>query len=169
MEAKANHPGSRYAFPEAAQYYEGGMQDVFHARFARILLNAGFTDDENPETSIRLTRKGSKGPRRSSIRGFHSLKTTWVTLALMNGIPIEVVKHITGNQVTEVVLEHYFNPNLQAMRDLVKERMPGLFTEGAAAPANGERVTISQAAKLVTTLNETNWRQCKAELLRILA
>lgn len=52
------------------------------------------------------------------------------TFALMNGIPIEVIKKITGNQTVEIVLNNYFQPGIQEMRNLVRSKMPGLITDG---------------------------------------
>lgn len=100
------------------------MAEIFHNRLERVLLMAGFTDDENPETSIRISRP-ERG-RKASLPGFHSSKTTWITLALMGGIPIEIVKRITGNQSVEIVLKYYFHPDIRAVRSLVQAKLPGV-------------------------------------------
>jgi site-specific recombinase XerD len=167
-EAKARSPKSEYVFPEARQYYEGGMQHIFTDRFEKILLMAGFTDDDNPETSIRLSRK--RGGRKASIRGFHSFKTTWVTFALMSGIPIEVIKHVTGNQVVDIVLKHYFQPGIREMRHLVRSKMPGLITDGddpgrACAEVKLDRVQMLQ---MLQSMDENNWREVRAEMVKAL-
>lgn len=66
--------------------------------------------------------------RRASLRDFHSFRVTWVTLALVAGVPIEVVKKVTGHRTVEVVMKHYFRPGREEMRQTLKSRMPAVLT-----------------------------------------
>lgn len=167
QEAKRSRGDSEYVFPKACKYYLGGMADMIHDRFERILLMAGFTDNEDPETSIRISRPN--GGRKASLRGFHSFKTTWVTFAIMNGIPIEVIKKITGNQIVDVVLTNYFQPELEDIRKLVRSKMPGVIIGGESTlQIQDSRLNRTQCYQLVETMDEGNWKERKVELLRML-
>lgn len=74
--------------------------------------------------------KRARGLRAASIRDFHSFRTTWVTLALMAGIPMEVVRLVTGHRTVDVVLKHYFRPDFENIRGLFERRMPDILTAG---------------------------------------
>lgn len=166
QEAKKELGDSDYVFPKASKYYLGGMADTMQDRFEKILLMAGFTNDENPETSIRVSRSNG---RKASLRGFHSFKTTWVTFALMNGVPIEVIKKITGNQIVDVVLENYFQPGLEDMRNLVRSKMPGVIIgDSPKLLVQDTQFDRTQIYQLVETIDAGNWRERQVELLRLL-
>lgn len=70
----------------------------------------------------------SKGMKSASIRDFHAMRTSFVTLALRNGTPIELVKRVTGHQTTSIVLEHYFRPNAADFRDTLGKTLPDVLT-----------------------------------------
>ena len=42
-----------------------------------------------------VSLKRETGLRRASVRDFHALRTTWITLALMNGMPLELVQTLS--------------------------------------------------------------------------
>ena len=70
----------------------------------------------------------SKGMKSASIRDFHAMRTSFVTLALRNGTPIELVKRVTGHQTPSIVLEHYFRPNAADFRDTLGKTLPDVLT-----------------------------------------
>ena len=51
--------------------------------------------------AMRIER--GAGILRASVRDFHSFRTTFVTLALMRGMPLDIVRKITGHKTAEVV------------------------------------------------------------------
>ena len=55
------------------------------------------------DSGLLRTERGG-GRRRASIRDFHSLRVTWVTLALTAGVPLELVQKVTGHKTTDIVL-----------------------------------------------------------------
>ena len=75
---------------------------------------------------VRKERKNGK--LAASVRDFHSFRTTWVTLALMNGMPIETVRKVTGHQTASIVTKHYFKPHRKELKKAMQENMPGLLT-----------------------------------------
>ena len=132
LDAEANDT-SPYMFPQqAAQYLKN--PDRITEMAGRVLLKAGFTDSGEmpagdhgqPLGPLRSPRQ--VGVRRASLRDFHSFRVTWVTLALVAGVPIEVVKKVTGHRTVEVVMKHYFRPGREEMRQALKSRMPAVLT-----------------------------------------
>ena len=59
------------------------------------------------------------------MKGFHALRTTWITKALTAGVPVELVRRVSGHSGVEVVMKHYFHPN----RDAFKKAILGAFVE----------------------------------------
>ena len=89
-----------------------------------------------PET-IRgtLHSRHAEGERlkRGSLRGWHAFRTTFITLALSAGMPMELVQRITGHTTVAVVMKHYFRPNRDHFRNALQIAMPQLLTAGNAA------------------------------------
>jgi hypothetical protein len=78
---------------------------------------------------LRVER--AKGVRRASVRDSHSLRVTWVTLALTAGVPLELVQRVTGHKTTDVVMKHYFRPGQEDFRLALEGAMPKLPTMGS--------------------------------------
>lgn len=72
-----------------------------------------------------------RGKIRTNTRGFHALRATFITQALAAGVPVEVVKMISGHSATETVLRHYFNPDEKTVFNTIRAAMPRLLTLGA--------------------------------------
>lgn len=124
---------SPYMFPQqAAQYLKN--PDRITEMAGRVLRKAGFTNsgelsaDDHGQSRGPLRGPRQVGVRRASLRDFHSFRVTWVTLALVAGVPIEVVKKVTGHRTVEVVMKHYFRPGREEMRQTLKSRMPAVLT-----------------------------------------
>ena len=56
------------------------------------------------------------GQRTASVRDWHALRSTFVTLALSAGVPVELVLRVTGHATVEVVLKHYFRPDREQFK-----------------------------------------------------
>jgi hypothetical protein len=79
----------------------------------------------------RITRvKREHGQRAASIRDWHALRATFVTLALAAGVPVELVRRVTGHATVEIVLKHYFRPDREQFRQALAGAMPGILTGG---------------------------------------
>jgi hypothetical protein len=105
-----------------------------------------------PQCATEMKR--TRGLRAASIRDFHSFRTTWVTLALMAGIPMEVVRVVTGHRTVEVVLKHYFRPDFEHIRGVIESRMPNILTAGHVVSCRED--TPSEIIKGATP--ETAWQ-----------
>ncbi len=71
------------------------------------------------------TKVERPGHRKANVKGFHALRTTWITKALTAGVPVELVRRVSGHSGVEVVMKHYFHPN----RDAFKKAILGAFVE----------------------------------------
>jgi len=71
--------------------------------------------------------KRSNG-RMASVRDWHALRATWVTLALSAGVPVELVRRVTGHATVEVVLKHYFRPDREQFRAELTGALPEVLT-----------------------------------------
>ena len=92
-----------------------------------------------PSATESPARTDKRGVIRVNARGFHALRATFTTQALAAGVPVEVVKLITGHSITETVLKHYFNPDEATVLKTVEKAMPRLLT-GGDAPSVRDRL-----------------------------
>jgi len=70
------------------------------------------------------------GQRAASVRDWHALRATFVTLALSAGVPVELVRRVTGHTTVEIVLKHYFRPDRENFKAAFKDAMPQELTGG---------------------------------------
>lgn len=102
--------------------------------------------------------------RKASVKGWHSFRTTWITLALTAGVPLELVKRMTGHATTEVVLEHYFRPGREQFRAALQSAMPKLLMNGS----NESHNEIDEARKIVSTMTPKSCKRDKERVLKLL-
>lgn len=114
-------------------------------------------------TRAAMRTERETGIRKASLRDFHSFRTTFVTLALMRGMPLDIVRKITGHQTADVVVRHYFKPQRNELRTAMQKTMPGLLTSAAKPHTPTER-----AADILRGINSKNWRKVADEALKIL-
>jgi integrase len=127
-EAIENQPRkSEYVFPEIAALY-GKKNFGMSWRVKQVLKAAGI------ETLVER----SDGMQKASIKGFHSLRTTWITMALSAGVPMELVRRVTGHSTVDVVLKHYFRPGKEAFKAALETAMPKMLTEGTGREQKSE-------------------------------
>jgi integrase len=78
---------------------------------------------------IRATRVArEQGQRAASVRDWHALRVTWITLALTAGVPMEIVRRVTGHATVDVVLRHYFRPGRDQFRAALAGALPEVLT-----------------------------------------
>ena len=106
-----------YIFPKAAEMYQKNASMISH-RFKKALKMAGI--------QTRIKREGSE--RKASVKDFHSLRTTWITMALSAGVPMELVRRVTGHSTVNVVLKHYFRPGREVFRQALENALPQILT-----------------------------------------
>ena len=109
---------------------------------------------------LHVKREG--GARRVNIHGFHALRSTFVTLALTAGVPVELVKAVTGHTLTETVIAHYFHPNQEQMRIALQAAMPRLLMNGA--PTRDEQIR-----QILDAMTTKTWKKDREKVLALLA
>ena len=114
-------------------------------------------------TRGKISEERAQGKNRASVRDFHSFRTTFVTLALMRGLPIDLVRKITGHQTVDVVAKHYFRPEREQLKAAMQKVLPGLLTSVAKPFTPAER-----AAELLRTVTARNWQKVTQNALAIL-
>ncbi len=99
----------------------------------------------------RLTRMQREGGQNAaSIYDWHALRTTWITLALAAGVPIEIVRRVTGHASVEIVLKHYFRPGREQFRAALANALPEVLTGEKAKRLSAGDELAELAAKIQT-------------------
>ena len=111
---------SIYVFPDVAKMYKANLMGLTW-RFKKALTAAGIEG-----TQV----KRDDAMQKASVKDFHSLRTTWITMALTAGVPMELVRRVTGHSTVDVVLKHYFRPGREAFRTALETAMPLMLTGG---------------------------------------
>lgn len=138
---------SEFCFPAAVEMFNGNP-DGLNWRLGKIVKGAGFSEPEIEINGPRL--------RKASTVGFHRFKTTFVSLALNAGVPIAMLRKIVGNTVVEVVLENYYQPSRDAIKESLDMRLPGFFT----GHVKHDPVTnLNAALEVLGGLTPMNWEQ----------
>lgn len=84
---------------------------------------------------LELTREQrTVGRRAASIYGWHSLRATFVVLAIEAGVPLADIQRIVGHTTTDMTME-YFNPEKKHTAERVRRQMRDtVLATGKAAP-----------------------------------
>ena len=162
-------PGKpHYVFPKLEAHYRISP-DHLTDRVRRVLRAAGFFDQEDVDSDeekklsrgeVSRTRKTEL--RKASVRVFHSFRVTWVTLALTAGVPLEIVQKVTGHRTAAIVMKHYFQPGREDFRRTLAGRMPALLVGGESKI---EPLNLAEFRAKVASINETNWKDIRDELV----
>lgn len=107
------------------------------------------------------TKNQRQGLKRVNQRGFHAFRASWVTLALTAGVPVDLVRKVTGHTTVETVMTHYFQPGREDFRKAIQSAMPTLLTGGA--PTRDE-----QMLAILEGMTADNWRQERERLHEII-
>ena len=127
---------SPFVFPELAALYQGNA-DAVNNLLRAVFKRAGFVDLEDLDEDEKNTHRADvhvqreKGLIKANVRGFHSLRVTWITLALTAGVPMELVRRVTGHKTVDVVLQNYFQPGREAFRQAIQAAMPKMLSDGS--------------------------------------
>jgi integrase len=155
-----------YVFPELEAHYRINP-DHLTDRVRRVMKAAGFfnpkDDETQPPSRGAVQQEREHGLRKASLRDFHSLRVTWVTLALTAGVPLEIVQKVTGHRTTAIVLKHYFQPGREEFRRTLAGRLPALLGDRAAQPA--EAFNLAELRAKLVAMEAPTWRQIRDELL----
>jgi integrase len=125
---------------------------------------------ENQRSLVSRTRgERGVGMRAASLYGWHSLRATFVVLAVEAGIPLEDIRKIVGHTTVEMT-EEYYNPKEENVMDRTRKQMqertsvldgdlPAASTETAPAPIKPslddllDNLTTEQRLALIAKLS----------------
>ena len=97
------------------------------------------------QRALAELEEGEQRKQRASLVGWHSFRTTFCTLALANGVPMEILRKITGHRTAEIVLKHYDRRGREAMRKALGAAMPKAIS-GAIVGANAKTIEAESAS-----------------------
>lgn len=87
------------------------------------IVDAGAGSPTSTASLLRKTRQErSVGAHSASLYGWHSLRATFVVLALNEGLPLEDVRRIVGHTTADMTLE-YYNPTKTIAAERFRRRM----------------------------------------------
>lgn len=151
---------SEYCFPAAVSIF-GKNPDSLHDGLLRLLKRAGINIDTpatpKEERDIRL--------RQAPQHGFHVFKTTFITLSLNCGIPIEMVRKIVGNSAVDAARESYYRPSKEAIKEQFRSKLPG-FLSGKERETQAD--WPAEALRILESVDESNWRDNTARAVAAL-
>jgi len=155
LELKPKKKG--YVFPAHAKKYLDSAT-IISAALVRFIGKA-FNDDK----TFKRTVEREHGLRRASVYDFAALRTTWITLAVMSGIPLAVICLVSGHTSEKMIMQNYLKPDTKALRDSFGKKMVGLSQLGQPKPTPEIEVSASNALdkdllKLLELLDST-WMQ----------
>jgi len=136
-------------------------QDVIGKPFLRVQ-----TASVKQAVRDATQEKREHGQRAASVRDWHALRATWVTLALAAGVPVELVRRVTGHATVEIVLKHYFRPDREQFRAALTGALPGILTGGTPAKVKPADELATLAGKLAAG---TATKEDKARLRKLAA
>ncbi len=104
----------------------GGVSTYLHEMEAagKVAIVSAPKRDTPARATLAEIGDGEQRKLRGSLCGWHSFRTTFCTLALANGVPMEILRKITGHRTAEIVLKHYDRRGRDAMRKAFGEAMP---------------------------------------------
>ena len=116
---------------------KGAVSDYLHAMetAGRMALVSEPKRDTPARATLAEIGDGEQRKLRGSLCGWHSFRTTFCTLALANGVPMDILRKITGHRTAEIVLKHYDRRGRDAMRRAIGNAMPKAIAGAVAAPA----------------------------------
>lgn len=147
---------SKYVFKEQAAMFEANRYGITK-RTHKAFKAAGIESQIDRQNGIN----------NASVKDFHSLRTTWITIALTAGVPMELVRRVTGHATVDVVLKHYFRPGRKDFRKALQKAMPKLLTSGTekSGDEDAKKLSLADVRAMVEKMNARNWRKIRREIL----
>jgi integrase len=168
---KLEENDSPFVFPEQEKMYKTNPDNITY-RFKKIMRAAGFLDlEEDASAEDKARNRGEtqqarpNGLRKASVRDFHSFRVTWVTLALTAGVPLEIVKKVTGHRTAGIVMKHYFQPGREEFRRTLTNKLP-LILGGGGGP---KLLDHQELAVHLKAMKPKTWKHIRDDLLARIA
>ena len=121
---------------DATGISRGSISGLLHEaeRLAGVSFLPGPEGGYSAKAAIaQLTRATRQvGARNASVRDFHSLRTSFVTLALQHGVPVEKITAMTGHRTVETAMKFYAQTKGTDFRADFEKALPKALTEETA-------------------------------------
>ena len=122
----------------------------------------------------RTRAKRGIGKCQASLYGWHSLRATFVVLAVEAGVPLADVQKVVGHSTTEMTMQ-YFNPERKHAAERLKRQMRGSVLDGRRnAPRLAEETNAGAVAvpkrnidELLAALSEDERKALARRLLEM--
>lgn len=147
-----------YCFRRAAELAEDNP-DGLNVRLKNLLRSCGLDTGQ-----VQAHSKDMRRLRKATKVGFHRFKTTFVTLALSNGVPLPLLTKIIGNSDIRVVLRHYNQPDVSALKAAMESKMPVVLTG-----AKKETISSTGVRARLQAMTTDTWQGIRDELLKDLS
>jgi integrase len=153
--AAADRSGE-YVFPEAERMLRESPSRL-DARLKAVLRAAGFVDARRAHAAppgepvrglLQADGNSAQRQRRGSVKGWHSFRTTFITVALSSGVPVELVCRVTGHRSVGVVQKHYLRPGREHLAAAILRAMPKILTAGAKSRDDRLREVVAKMGPL---------------------
>lgn len=119
---------------------------------------------------VRLTQiPREQGQRAASIRDWHALRVTWITFALAAGVPMELVRRVTGHATVDVVLKHYFRPDREQFKTALANALPDVITGVKSKSPKNKETPADEMAALVAKIQDGSATEEDKKRLRLIA
>lgn len=154
---KQPRSASEYVFKDQARMFETNRHGITR-RAHQAFKAAGIDSQVEPQNRSQ----------KASVKDFHSFRTTWITIALTAGVPMELVRRVTGHVTVDVVLKHYFRPGRADFRKALLRAMPRLITSGVKEHATQEAtrsVSLKEVREMLERMSGNNWEKIRTELI----
>lgn len=114
---------------------------------------------------LRETQVRDSVGRAAARYSWHSLRATYVVLAVEAGLPLAYVEKIVGHKTVEMTLQ-YFNPTQQHAAEFMAKASAGSFLGNSPAPVMIEaKPTKDQIVDAVSALSEEEKKELARKLL----
>ena len=143
---------TEYCFPSAVAAFEQNP-DFFDLRLKHFLKGLGFSMTEPSRSTVPRLRK-------PSVHGYHRFKTSFVTLALNAGIPMEMLQKVVGNTVVDVVMKTYYRPSTESIKDNFSAKLPEFLT-GQAKELPDDH--LAAAIRTLDAATASSWDTSRSE------
>jgi hypothetical protein len=148
---------SGFCFLKSAAIFKSNP-DGLNLRLERLLAKAGM------HVSALKLDFGQERLRKRTDGGFHRFKTTFVSLAIECGIPLEIIQKIVGNTDIEVLQRHYNKVDVKVVTKQMLEKLPETLGGQKSAKAHH----LEQLRTLLTSTTAKQWPQIREEALRLI-
>lgn len=128
-QAKSGRPRHAFLTDEGAAFFSSmcagrlGDMPLLTCRVARRRRSER-SDAWHPSDQIRPMAEAVKRARISPPISFHGLRHTYASLAIMNGVPLQVIARNLGHADTRMVERHYGHLDDSYVRSAIREGAP---------------------------------------------